>query len=553
MPTNYVSKFSIDDQEVIVKDSEARSTANTASTNATNALNKVTELKKDLDQLDSRLSESIVEIYDTGYAAKNLFSGIIAENVSSVTNVNTDGLNYSFSGRKLRIYGKRTSEKWADFYFYLNTPITVPKGTYTLSTRNAVSGVYGCISSLGSLCYGTSSETVTITEPTTIDHILVTISAETEIDVTYDYSLVDNSIKSNVELTRICSGFSKWGKLITHTPYANLDTSNYVLTLPSYSAVSTGIYNYRVDNRTIDVSDLVNTLGYVAYDPVTDSFVKYSATSLCKDEEIPFMIVFGKKEIYIFGSDYYVNGLPKSIGFIGVGKSIAIMGDSISTYNGISETDPNLRGAYYPHGDLNSQEYMWWDIVRRKCTFDNITGISAISSSAYVDEGNDEVPPAYTQSRVNRIGENGVPEVIFLALGTNDCFSIMAKTYDGEYDDAELMRQYKNTGFALALLIKRLRIAYAYAKIVVLIPKFCNYNNTGGAFTPKNYFNVCNEIKDVATSLGCYVIDLRECRITEELLQLAGNYHTYDGIHPNKDGMNDIADYIIRSLPSILK
>ena len=42
MPSNYVSKFNLNDQEVIVKDSEARTTANTASTNATNALNKVT-------------------------------------------------------------------------------------------------------------------------------------------------------------------------------------------------------------------------------------------------------------------------------------------------------------------------------------------------------------------------------------------------------------------------------------------------------------------------------------------------------------------------------
>lgn len=46
MPTNYVSKFNLNDHEVIVKDSEARTTANTASTNATNALNKVTELEK---------------------------------------------------------------------------------------------------------------------------------------------------------------------------------------------------------------------------------------------------------------------------------------------------------------------------------------------------------------------------------------------------------------------------------------------------------------------------------------------------------------------------
>ena len=46
MPTNYVSKFNLNDQEVVVKDSEARTTANIASTNATNALSKVTELEK---------------------------------------------------------------------------------------------------------------------------------------------------------------------------------------------------------------------------------------------------------------------------------------------------------------------------------------------------------------------------------------------------------------------------------------------------------------------------------------------------------------------------
>lgn len=46
MPSNYVSKFNLNDQEVIVKDSEARNAATTASTNATNALNKVTELEK---------------------------------------------------------------------------------------------------------------------------------------------------------------------------------------------------------------------------------------------------------------------------------------------------------------------------------------------------------------------------------------------------------------------------------------------------------------------------------------------------------------------------
>lgn len=46
MPDNYVSKFNINDKELIVKDTEARNTANTASTNATNALSRVTEYKE---------------------------------------------------------------------------------------------------------------------------------------------------------------------------------------------------------------------------------------------------------------------------------------------------------------------------------------------------------------------------------------------------------------------------------------------------------------------------------------------------------------------------
>ena len=46
MPSNYVSKFTLNDQEVLVKDNEARTAATMASTNAANALNKVTELEK---------------------------------------------------------------------------------------------------------------------------------------------------------------------------------------------------------------------------------------------------------------------------------------------------------------------------------------------------------------------------------------------------------------------------------------------------------------------------------------------------------------------------
>lgn len=46
MAEQFVSKFNIGDQTIVVKDASARTTASTADTKASNALNKVLELEK---------------------------------------------------------------------------------------------------------------------------------------------------------------------------------------------------------------------------------------------------------------------------------------------------------------------------------------------------------------------------------------------------------------------------------------------------------------------------------------------------------------------------
>lgn len=46
MAEQFVSKFNLAGQTIVVKDASARTTANTANTNATNALNKVVALEK---------------------------------------------------------------------------------------------------------------------------------------------------------------------------------------------------------------------------------------------------------------------------------------------------------------------------------------------------------------------------------------------------------------------------------------------------------------------------------------------------------------------------
>lgn len=229
------------------------------------------------------------------------------------------------------------------------------------------------------------------------------------------------------------------------------------------------------------------------------------------------------------------------------GKTFAVMGDSISTFVGISEDSQNAvayRKEYYPSvtANINSYSDMWWGVVQDTLGMTR-TGVSAISQSCYRTQNDSTRLEAYADERINRLSSNGIPDYIFLALGTNDGYNSFSIDYDGVIDKDTLLANGTKTAPACALTIRKIQDAYPSAKIIVVIPKFCNIASLG--YSSSNFMKVCEGIKYIANNLGVYkVVDLRKCGINYSNV----DSYTIDGIHLNKFGMEQMGGYIIEQL-----
>lgn len=229
------------------------------------------------------------------------------------------------------------------------------------------------------------------------------------------------------------------------------------------------------------------------------------------------------------------------------GKTFAVIGDSISTFVGISEDSQggvSYRKEYYPSvtANINTYSDMWWGIVQDKLGMIR-TGVSAISQSCYRTQNDNTRLEGYADERINRLSTDGVPDYIFIALATNDGYNSYSVDYDGTIDKDTLLASGTKTAPACALTILKIQEKYPNAKIIVVIPKFCNITKLG--YSSTTFMKVCEGIKSIANILGVYkVIDLRKCGINYANVDLK----TIDGIHPNNLGMLDMGNYVVEEL-----
>ena len=228
------------------------------------------------------------------------------------------------------------------------------------------------------------------------------------------------------------------------------------------------------------------------------------------------------------------------------GKKISVLGDSISTFLGYSE---NTQGGtlypteYYPTGDIADVSQMWWEQLIERLN-GSLGAVSAVSRSSYVAQDADiDIPEMSNDDRINRLGENGIPDIIILAGGTNDCFAgTKIDVWDGDIDIENLeTKKSSSVSSGIALTIRKLQNKYQNARIIVLSPKICQTKS----FTYKNYIDVCNLIKNISKALGCEYIDLRDCGIK---ISTASDYTIDGGIHPNAKGMKILANEILKKI-----
>lgn len=222
---------------------------------------------------------------------------------------------------------------------------------------------------------------------------------------------------------------------------------------------------------------------------------------------------------------------------------LAVLGDSISTYDGYIETGFNP--AYYPKYDVTDVNMMWWKIVADELGIDDIV-ISSISQSAFFDYGEAMFPPIYDTRRITRIGTGGAPDVVFVNAGTNDGFAGQSAGIEYTEDIQTLEALPNSTVKGIALTIRKIQAAYPSAKIVMMIPKQVKLSSMQTGYDLQRVSKIADEIKTYAEMYGVWkVIDLRKCGINQT------NVATFCGdgiIHPNAKGMRQMARYILEEL-----
>ena len=208
------------------------------------------------------------------------------------------------------------------------------------------------------------------------------------------------------------------------------------------------------------------------------------------------------------------------------GKKISVLGDSISTFKGITTEDPN---TFYGDrqitvGGFSGVEDTWWMRVIRGVggvfERDNAFAGSCVADGCGLGRG---------MSAWERVGALGQPDVILIFGGANDLgFGVSEADFRAAY----------------ALMLERLRERYPGAEIwcgtlingvkVLDDEPYFMGEKPGKALEP--YSSV---IRACAAQAGAGVVDMAASGL---------EYDTIDGCHPTANGMAQLAALWLRAM-----
>ena len=229
------------------------------------------------------------------------------------------------------------------------------------------------------------------------------------------------------------------------------------------------------------------------------------------------------------------------------GKRISILGDSISTFGVPDQNNATGLWTYpgnrcrYPQSDLLNEvnECYWKRLIDEKGMFLGINESwagSRVSNNQSTDIG--DLGPnrcISSQTRINHLGENGVPDIILVYAGTNDAGAgVELGSFNTEnpisYTDEQIASLPVSTfADAYRAMLIRLQKTYPTSRIIVILPNF-----TSSYYSIKNLDDYVEIIKEECDFFGIQIIDIRTAGIT------IYNQNRYfpDGIHPNSKGMD---------------
>lgn len=242
---------------------------------------------------------------------------------------------------------------------------------------------------------------------------------------------------------------------------------------------------------------------------------------------------------------------------------IAILGDSISTFDGYMASDiEGYEGqpysVFYPKGDVKKVKDTWWYKVTSMLgtDFDNLCNCSWGGSKVSGKSGSEtSAIVGCSTKRIADLSAKGfAPDLVICYISCNDWNDNVPL---GDWSRQDPVPQEGNkTTFreAYALMLHKIKEFYPQAIVVCLTniedlkrdktPGWPSNNSSGVTVGEWNH-----SIREVADAMDCHVIDLQECGINYDN---AASYTVDNGLHPNKAGMTLIAKKVSGDLKPII-
>ena len=191
------------------------------------------------------------------------------------------------------------------------------------------------------------------------------------------------------------------------------------------------------------------------------------------------------------------------------GKSISILGDSLSTFKGYI---PEGNAVYYPNtnNDVTAVEQTWWMQLIN-------------SSNAVLDTNNSwsgaKVSGNLNSAYTNRIGLVGNPDFLIIHGGTNDrCQNVPVGSLHFEVENSDL--NIEEFADSYDLLVRKAITLYPNANIILIIPNIS-----------EEYASIINAIYKNYQLFAC--VDLRNYSITS-----AAGHYQIEGMTTVKDAIS---------------
>ena len=249
------------------------------------------------------------------------------------------------------------------------------------------------------------------------------------------------------------------------------------------------------------------TMPVAPADPVRENTVNFEYTFKGWDKEISAV-----SANVVYTAVYDV----KVLNFTSLeGKKVSILGDSISTFyaegsemNSYYSEENTFFYPRYSHSIKTVNLTWWYQLIKNNNMQLGIN--NSWSGSCATGSGNSA---GQSDARINTIDDNGMPDVVIIYLGTNDCGSDRSVT------------QFTN---AINTMITKIR-ALGDTQIFLTTLGYSAYK--GGTYTDERRIEYNNALKSIANEKSCGIIPLDEYVVED-------NYMIYleDALHYNAKG-----------------